>query len=108
MTTVTTKKFSDFGIKVESKAFVGKSIDITDVINKEIIVHRYQIDPSKHPKKPGDMCLTLQIEIDEEMRVVFSGSFYLQQMIQKVSADGFPFQTVIKREKFSKRLEFSN
>ena len=106
--TTTVKKFSDFGIKAESKAFVGKSIDMVDIIGKEIIVHAFKIGPSKHPKKEGDKCLDLQIEFEGEMRVVFSGSFYLQQMILQVEADGFPFQTVIKREKFSKRLEFSN
>lgn len=108
MTTVLRKKFSDFGIKVESKAFTGKSIEMVDIIGKEITVYDFKIEPSKHPKKEGDMCLHLQIEFENEKRVVFSGSFYLQQMIQKVDPEGFPFDAVIRRDRNTKRLEFSN
>jgi hypothetical protein len=107
METPALKNFSDFGIEAESTSFIGKSIEIVDILDQEIIIHDYKIKPSKHPKQEGDLCLHLQIEYEGKMRVVFSGSFYLQQMIQKVSRkDGFPFLTTIKREKNSKRLEF--
>lgn len=111
MTTITEKqpkKFSDFGIKAESTSFIGPSIEIQDILNQEILVLDYRIEPSKHPKKPGDMCLHLQIKYENQLRVVFSGSVYLQQMIQKVppGEDGFPFDTIIIKEKDSKRLLF--
>lgn len=119
MTTNTTKqpkKFSDFNIKPESTSFIGPSIEIQDILNQEILVLDYKIGPSKHPKKPGDQCLHLQIKYDGQLRVIFSGSIYLQQMIQKVpkvpdvpeEESGFPFETVIIREKDSKRLLFKH
>lgn len=106
-TTIQTKNFSEFGIKVESKAFVGKSIDIVDVLDQEIIVHDFKIGPSQHPKKDNDQCLTLQIEFEGKKRVIFSGSIYLQQMIRRVpKPEGFPFIATIKKDKETKRLEF--
>ncbi len=105
--TTQTKNFSDFGIKVESKAFIGKSIDIVDILDQEIIVHDFKIEPSLYPKKDNDQRLTLQIEFEGKKRVVFSGSIYLLQMIQKVpKPDGFPFTATIKKDKETKRLEF--
>ncbi len=110
MTTITEKqpkKFSDFGIKPESTSFIGPSIEIQDILNQEIEVLDYRIEPSKHPKKDGDKCLHLQIRFENQLRVVFSGSIYLQQMIQKVpKPEGFSFITTIIKEKDSKRLIF--
>jgi len=101
------KRFSDFGIKPESKAFIGPSIEIQDIINQEIEVLDFRIEPSKHPKKEGDECLYLQIRYEGQLRVVFSGSVYLQQMIRKVPREGgFPFLVTIIKEKETKRLLF--
>lgn len=112
MTTLTEKqpkRFSDFGIKPESKSFIGPSIEIQDILNQEIEVIDFMIGPSKYPKKEGDQCLQLQIRYENQLRVVFSGSVYLQQMIQKVPrADGFPFLTTIIKEKESKRHLFKD
>lgn len=98
------KNFKDFGIKAEITNFTGDKIKITRILNREIVVLDYKIEDSKF----GDSkkCLCLQIEIDGEKRVVFTGSVVLMNMIQSVPRDGgFPFTTKIIKD--DERFEFS-
>ncbi len=97
------RKFSDFGIEPKGPGFVGKKIDIDDLLNIEIIIHKFEIKDST--KKAGTKYLTLQIEIDDKKKVVFTGSNTLMEMIQQVPESGFPFKTKIIKQ--DKRLEFS-
>lgn len=97
------KEFKDFGIKPTIVGFVGESINIDKTLNKKIVVHKFTIGPSK--KKENSKCLTLQIEVDGVMRVIFSGAKYLIEMIQKVPESEFPFTTEIIRN--NNHLEFS-
>jgi hypothetical protein len=46
-----------------------------------------------------------QIESDGSKRVLFSGSSYLMDMIQKVPKEGFPFTTTIVKN--NEHLEFT-
>lgn len=78
------KKFSDFGIKPKTNGFVGDKIKMWDVLNQEIIVHQYRIDESKFKDSNSGKCLSLQIEINNQNRVLFTGSKVLTAMIQKV------------------------
>lgn len=87
--------FKDFGIIVESVSLQGDKIKISKVLNKPIKIHKYKIGPSKFCEKGNGKCLHIQIEIDNEMRVVFTGSINLQEMIEKVPKDKFPFNTTI-------------
>ncbi|BFM42695.1 hypothetical protein CFS9_13360 [Flavobacterium sp. CFS9] len=49
--------------------------------------------------------MTLQIEVDERKRVVFTGATVLIQTIKKVPKDKFPFTTtIVKRNEY---LEFT-
>lgn len=96
-------KFSDLGIKPNENTYTGKKIDVDDILNMEIIVHRYKISDST--KKAGTKLLTLQIEYENNKRVVFTGSKILQDMIVQVPEDKFPFKTTIR--KTDKRLEFT-
>lgn len=89
------KRFSDFGIKVESKKFVGEKIRLAKVLNTEIMVHGYYIKPSKYPEKGSDKCLWLQISVDGKKYVSFSIAKLLMEAIQKVHEDSFPFTTKI-------------
>lgn len=84
------------GIKPISKNFIGKSIPIDDLINKEIIVYHYKIVDST--KRAGTKCLYLQIETEGERRVLFSGSKPLLETIQSIKEDDFPFKTTIRKE----------
>jgi len=97
------KQFKDFGIKPAMTGFVGNSIDINRILNREVIVHKFSVGPSK--KKENTQCLTLQIEIDNSMRVIFSGSKFLIDMIQRVPTNEFPFKAKI--EKRNDHFEFT-
>jgi hypothetical protein len=89
------KKFSQLNIKVSQKGFVGDKIKIQKVINREIVVHHYVINDSKHFK---GKCLQLQISINDIMHVLFTGSNGLIEGITQVPDGSFPFQTTIINE----------
>lgn len=86
------KKFSSLGIEQPDR-FVGQSIPIYDLLNKEIIVIDYKIGPSKFIDK-GDR-LDLQIKMDDVERVVWTGSVILMDQIKMVNEADFPFTTTI-------------
>ena len=99
------KKFKDFGIKAETKAFSGKHMDIERLIGQEIIISDYKIGPSKYPEKGNGLRLDLQIILDGADRITWTGGIALQQMIKAVPEEDFPFKTTIIRN--NKRYEFS-
>jgi hypothetical protein len=88
------KKFSELGISA-SKRFIGDKIKASKVLNKNIIVYDYKIDVSKYPKNKSGECLTMQIGIDGEKRVLFTGSDVLIEQIKLVDRSDFPFETSI-------------
>lgn len=89
------KKFSDFNIKVEIADFTGDKIKISKILNREILVERYKIDPSK--VNSGN-CLTLQIELAGEKRIIFTSAGTLLKQIEQVPPSGFPFHATIIEE----------
>jgi hypothetical protein len=96
------KSFKDFGIKPATKGLVGDKIKIEKILNRQITVHDFKIEPSKHNQ--GE-CLHMQIQVGEEMRVVFTGSGVLIQEIREVPKEEFPFVTTIVKE--NDRFEFN-
>ena len=96
-------RFKELGIKVSSKAFLGDSIKIDRLLNKEITVHYHKITDSN--KRPGTLCLHLQIEFDGQKRVLFTGAQALIEAIQKVPSEKFPFTTIIVKD--NDRYEFT-
>lgn len=96
--------FKDFGIKPQSKAFEGDKIKIDRVLNKEIEIHDYKIEQSKYEKGNGK-CLYMQILVDGEKRLLFTGSTTLMDMIQQVPAEKMPFKATIVKE--NERLQFT-
>lgn len=97
------KNFKEMGITVASRAFVGDSIKIERLLNKEITVHYYKIVDSN--KKVGTLCLYLQIEYDGEKRVLFTSAQALMEAIQKVPKENFPFTATIVKQ--NERFEFT-
>ncbi|KAB2918713.1 MAG: RNA-directed DNA polymerase [Bacteroidetes bacterium] len=89
------RKFSDLNIIIENKSFTGEKIAIKKILNKEISVVAYKIGGSKYTDKGTGKCLHLQITLNGDKRVVFTGSSTLMQQIEKVPADAFPFTTKI-------------
>lgn len=90
------KSFKDFNIKPELNSFIGDKVKIDRIINTEIVVHDYKVSPSS--QRENTNCLTLQIERNGIMHVVFTGSTVLMQMIEKVPKGDFPFKTTIIKE----------
>lgn len=96
-------KFSDFKIKTPTQSLVGDKIKVARILNREITVIDYRIEPSKY----GDSgrCLYLQIEMNNTKHVVFTGSSPLIQQIEQVPREGFPFLTTIIKD--DQRYEFT-
>lgn len=89
-------RFSQLNIQPATKLFKGEKIKIKKVLDKEIVVTAYKIEPSKFEGK--DDRLVLAIEFESEPRIIFTGSKYLKEAIVQVDKDSFPFTTVIKEE----------
>src|SRR5690606_29228768 len=91
--------FKDFNIKPEINAFTGDKIKIERIINVPITVHGFKIEAST--VKEGTKRLTLQIEKNQTKHIIFTGSKVLQQQIEKVPKDKFPFMaTIIKDNEY--------
>jgi hypothetical protein len=99
------RQFKEMGITAERKSFVGDKIKLERLLNREIIIHDFEIKESKIKDKGTGKCLYLQIEIKNEKHVVFSGSAYLMDMITQVPDNGFPFETTIV--KINDHFEFT-
>jgi hypothetical protein len=87
------KSFKDFGIKTKLETFIGEKIRLTKIINKQISVLKYRLEPSKHN---SGLCLSMQIEVDGSKHVVFTGASVLIDNIKQVPE--FPFTTTIIKD----------
>ncbi|AIM37413.1 hypothetical protein KO02_12475 [Sphingobacterium sp. ML3W] len=88
------RNFSDFNIQINR--FEGKKIEMDDVIDQDIQILDYKIEPSKYPEKGNGLRLTLQIKFEGKNRIIFTSSVILQEQCIKVRAvDGFPFTAKI-------------
>jgi RNA-directed DNA polymerase len=89
------KKFNELNIKLTTNSFVGDKIKIAKILNKQIIIHDFKVTKSKFNT---DECLHLQIELNGNKHVVFTGSKILMNMILKVEKLDFPFVSTIVEE----------
>lgn len=81
-------KFSEFASTVH---FVGDKISINKILNKEISVLHYRIEPSK---------AQMQIELDGEKMVCFTTSMVIKEQLEMYK-DKLPFTTtIIKPRKY--------
>lgn len=88
------KSFKDLNIE-DKNVFVGRSIEIFDVIGQQIIVSKFKIEPSKFPERGNGNRTVLQIKYENIERIIFTNSIILQEAIQQVKPDDFPFTTTI-------------
>jgi hypothetical protein len=97
------RDFKEFGIMpvADDELFVGDKIKIERILNRKITVHKHEITDSKFKGK----CLTIQISLGEEKRIIFTGSMSLIDMLGKVPQEGFPFSTIIVKE--NERFQFT-
>lgn len=87
-------KFSEFASTVH---FVGDKISINKILNKEISVLHYRIEPSKHGT---DDYAQMQIELDGEKMVYFTTSMVIKEQLEMYK-DKLPFTTtIIKPRKY--------
>jgi len=94
-------RFNQFNISSPKKGFEGDKIKIDRILNREIMVHDYKVEPSKvkaFQDKGSSRCLHLQISVNNELHVVFTSSTYLIAMIEQVEKDKFPFFTTIVKD----------
>ena len=100
------KQFSDFGITITTKAFIGDKIKVTKILNRPIEVLDFKIDNSKFTESGSGKCLCLQIRYNDELHVVFTGSLPLMEQINQVPRDtGLPFTATIIKE--NERYKFT-
>lgn len=92
------KNFKDLGITTHSDSLVGEKIKISKVLNRDIVITGYKIEQSKYPKNKSGKCLHLQIELDSEKKIVFTGSDVLISTIEQVSKDDLPIACQIIQE----------
>ena len=88
------KRFSEFA--APSSILDGEKIRIDDILNVELIIIGYKVAPSKYEKNKSGKCLTLQIQLNDVHRVVFTGSDVLISQIELYAAE-FPFIATIKK-----------
>jgi len=92
------KSFSELGITSTRQTFSGEKIEISNVLNIEIIINQFKIEPSKYPEKSNGKRLDISINHEGKERVIWTGSVILQEMIQQVNKEDFPFKTKIIKE----------
>lgn len=88
------KSFKDLGINVINDSLTGEKIKISKVIGKDITVLKFKVTKSKYDK--CENCLTIQIEMNGEKKVFFTGSEMLRKQIEQVPESEFPFSTKIE------------
>lgn len=84
--------FSDFA----EEKFIGEKIKISKVLNKEIKVLAFQVKKSKIEK--DCFYIQMQIEVDDERKVLFTNSSVLKDQLEKYK-DNLPFITTIIQPK---------
>lgn len=98
------RNFAELGVRVETTTFIGEKISINRLLNRQIIVEDFKVEPSKFEKGSGK-CLHLQIKIDGGHKVVFTGSGNLIKQAELIPKDKLPFTTTIISD--NNRLEFT-
>lgn len=86
-------RFSDFA--TDDHQLEGDKIPIEEVMNKEIVVTSFRVQPSKFNKGDGQV-MTLQIDVNNEKRIIFTSSVVLRNQVQKYQ-EQLPFIAQIKR-----------
>lgn len=98
-------KFSE--LKSRPKRLLGKKIDIDDILGKEISIEFFEIKESLYGKKnENKRCLHMQIVIEGDRRVVFTGSEVLMKTLEGIDPDDFPIDTIIQKESFKEDMYF--
>jgi len=88
------KRFSDFA--TEPTVLDGDKIKLDSILNQEIEIVGYRIGDSNYSKNKSGKYLTLQIKIEQEVKILFTGSDVLIKQIEKY-VNEIPFLATIKK-----------
>ena len=92
------RRFCDFSEEV--RPLDGEKITINLILNKEVEITGHKIRASKYEKNKTGQCLMLQMMVDNEKRVLFTGSDVLIDQLKKYG-DNVPFfATIIKIDRY--------
>lgn len=92
------RRFCDFS--EEDRPLDGEKVAISQIINKEVEITGFRIRASKYEKNKTGQCLMLQLLVDNEKRVLFTGSDVLIDQMKKYG-DNVPFlATIIKIDRY--------
>ena len=88
------KRFSEYGIKVEHTRMVGQKQDLRYVLEKEITIHKFTIEPSKYKGK-SERCLWIQYSVGpykegDKMYVAFSIAGHLMKTLEEAKVKQVP------------------
>lgn len=84
------KRFGDFA---DDTILAGNKVKIEDVLNTEVAILDFSVKTSKHNE--GNY-LTIQVEVDNEKRVIFTGSGVLIDQLEKYKGE-LPFLATIRK-----------
>jgi len=87
------KQFKDFGIAPPEPGFAGDKIKMNRILNREIIIHKFKIVPSKF--ESCGVRLDMQIELNGEKHIAWCSSKALIETSKQIPAEAFPFKTTI-------------
>lgn len=90
------KEFKSVGTAPALVSFAGEKIRAEKVLNLDIIIHEFKVEPSIFPDQGDGNRLVLSITKGEERRIIFTSSLYLRDQIMKVAKEDFPFKTKIQ------------
>ena len=84
-------------LQPEDLPFEGEKVRVDSLLNKEIIIVKYKIRPSKYKHKCRN-CATVQFKESEEdsNKVFFTGSEVLIDMLEKYKEE-LPFMATIRK-----------
>ncbi len=96
------KSFKDLNvrpIKTAKTLFIGDKISVPKILGKKITIFwPYKINDSKWIESGNGKCLTAQIELNGNKRIIFTSAVGLQKTIETLPEESFPFTTTIIME----------
>ena len=95
-------RWGDF-VDPSERSLPGRKIGQPEYLNKELTVLQFRVMASK--KREGSECLCLQVDLDNEQRIIFTGSSVLLKQCQKYT-EQMPF--IAKIMKVDKYLTFAD
>jgi retron-type reverse transcriptase len=93
-------RFSDFADSTSLNIMDGKKLSLDSVLDKEIVVLKYRVKPTKYAESKAPNCITVQFYFADEAaqthHVFFSGSSVLIGQMEKYK-EHLPFRATVRK-----------